>query len=499
MTRETQDVLIARNPATHAELARISTTPPEQVPELVRQAREAQRDWADRPWRERRAALKYWHRELERNADSIAKAVCEEIGKPRCEAMAAEVVPSLDAIQWTIRSAGRLLKARTESPGSQRWLLMPRARIEQRPLGVIGAIGAWNYPILLNVPVIAHAIASGNAIVWKPSELSSRCGALLQETIERSGLPSGLVAIVQGGPEVGEALIKADIDKAVFTGGMRNGHRVLGILGARGIPAIAELSGFDAAVVLEDAPDERTMSALRWSAFLGAGQACMSVKRIFLVGRPAGPWVESFARKVEELRIGDPSRNDIDMGPMISEQARDSFHQRVQAAIDAGAQVFSGAEPLRGPGWFYRPTVLLAEVKDDAPERALEGCFGPVVIVRAVRDVDEAVAAVNVSRFGLSASVWGRDRRQLHAVASRLQVGVVGVNEATTFFAQVSAPAGGVKASGFGRVHGAEGLKEMTSPRTVVARSFRSPRLQVFPYSGRLERLLKIYRRFEHR
>ncbi|WP_152053558.1 aldehyde dehydrogenase family protein [Tautonia marina] len=499
MTTSVADPLIARNPATGAELARIAGTAPDQVAQRVDRAANAQRSWADRPWSERREALRRWHRELSRRGDALAEAVCAEIGKPIGEAMAAEVIPSLDALRWTIQTAGRVLAPRTESPRWQRWLLMPPARIERRPLGVIGVIGAWNYPILLNAPVIAHAIAAGNAVVWKPSELSCHCGALLQETIDAAGLPEGLVSIVQGGPEVGSALVDANVAKLIFTGGLQNGRRVLEALGAKGIPAVVELSGFDAAVVLPDAPDDRTIAALRWSAFLGAGQACMSVKRVFLVDRPAESWAEAFARQADALRLGDPSRSDVDLGPLISDRARDAVHSQVQAALAAGARLLAGGEPIDGPGSFYRPTVLLADRGNEAAERALEGIFGPVVIVREVTDDQAAAEAVNASRFGLSASVWGLDRRRARALAARLDAGVIGVNEATSFFALASAPAGGMKASGFGRVHGAEGLIEMTAPRTFVARSLKAPRPQVFPYSARLGRVLSLYRRIVHR
>ncbi|RUL86947.1 aldehyde dehydrogenase family protein [Tautonia sociabilis] len=499
---EPAGVLICRNPATGDELARIPASSPTEVADQVNRARLSRRDWADRPWSDRRLALLRWHAELSRRADELADAVRAEIGKPRAEAMAAEVVPTLDALRWTIRHARRVLSPRIEAPGPQRWLLMPRARVERRPLGVIGVIGAWNYPILLNAPVIAHAIAAGNAVVWKPSERSSWCGALLQETIAAAGLPEGLVSIVQGGPQIGSALVEAGVDKMVFTGGLENGRRVLAALGGRGVPAVAELSGFDAAVVLPDAPDGPTMRALLWSSFLGAGQTCMAVKRIYLVGRrtePLDPWIESFAQLVQGLRVGDPSREDVDVGPMISEEARAAFRRQVRAAIDAGARMCAGDGGPLGPGGFCRPILLVADPGETAPERALEGCFGPVVLVRVVRDVDEAVEAVNASNYGLSASVWGRDRRACRRVADRLEVGVVGINEATAFFALAFSPAGGVKASGFGRVHGAEGLLELTAPRTVVARSVGSPRPQVFPYSPRLGRLLGVYRRLFHR
>ena len=375
---------------------------------------------------------------------------------------------------------------------------MPPATIERRAVGVVGVLGAWNYPILLNAPVIAHAIAAGNAVVWKPSEFSARCGALLQETIAAAGLPEGLITIVQGGPEVGGALAESPIDLAVFTGWIGTGRRVLATLGSRGVPAVAELSGFDAAVVLPDAPMEMTARSLLWSSFVGAGQTCTAVKRVYVVAGDADAWADRLRLGADGLRVGDPA-GAVDVGPMISEPARDRFHGQVQAAIAAGGRLLSGGEPLPGPGWFYRPTVLIAGPGDDRPERALEGCFGPVVIVRGVADADEAVAAVNASKYGLSASVWGRDRRAARAVAERLDAGVVGVNEAVAFFAHASAPVGGVKASGHGRVHGAEGLLAMTAPRSIVSRSSRSPRPQLFPYGDRLGRLLAVYRSLVHR
>lgn len=491
--------MIATNPSTDARLAIVPETPPNEVENRVNRARTAGARWRDVPWPTRRDALRRWHRLLSRHADELAIAVCEEIGKPVGEAMAAEVVPSLDALRWTIRFAPHVLAGRTESPRWQRWLLMPSAQIERRALGVIGVIGAWNYPILLNVPVIAHALAAGNAVVWKPSELSSRCGELLQDMLDASRFPEGLISLIQGGPEIGAALLRAEVDKVVFTGGLENGRRVLSTLGDRGVPAVAELSGFDAAVVLPDAPEPATTEALRWSAFLGTGQACVSVKRIYLVGQPASPWAARFSTRVEELRVGDPMRSEIDLGPMISHQARAMFHERILAAVNAGARVITGAEPIAGPGSFYRPTVLLAEPGNLGPERALEGCFGPVVILREVPDDQEAIAAVNASRFGLSASVWSRDLRRARSLADGLEVGVVGVNESTTFFAHASLPFGGVKASGFGRVHGAEGLQEMTAPRATLMRS-RLPafRPHVFPYSDRLGKLLSLYRRLFH-
>jgi acyl-CoA reductase-like NAD-dependent aldehyde dehydrogenase len=358
-------------------------------------------------------------------------------------------------------------------------------------------IGTWNYPLLLNAPPIAQALAAGNAVVWKPSELAPLSGMKLKESLAEACVPDGLVSVVFGGPEVGRALVEADIDKGFFTGGVRNGRKVLVALAARGIPAVAELSGFDPAVVLPEAPFAPTVKSLAWAAFVGAGQTCVAVKRVFVVG-DARRWADALAREARALRVGDPARRGIDVGPLISEAARERVHATIRAAVAAGAEILSGGAPPDGPGWFYPPTVLLAATPE--PEKALQGVFGPVVVVRGVPDVAAAVAAANASRYGLAASVWSRDTRAAAAVAGRLEAGMVTVNEAVTPTMHASAPFGGTKASGFGRTHGPYGLREFTRPHVTFTRRAGGFRPQVFPYDKLpVARFLGVYRRLFHR
>jgi acyl-CoA reductase-like NAD-dependent aldehyde dehydrogenase len=270
---------------------------------------------------------------------------------------------------------------------------------------------------------------------------------------------------------------------------------VLETLAARGLPALAELSGFDAAIVLPDAPIATTARALAWGAFVGTGQTCVAVKRLYVVGE-ARPWAEALAEHARRLRVGDPATKDVDLGPMISEAARDRFDATIQATVAAGARIVHGGAPLDGPGWFYAPTVLLAE--SEAPEAVLAGAFGPVVLVRGVRDADAAVAAANATPFGLSASVWSRDRRVARVLARRLDAGMVAVNDAVTPSAHASAPFGGVKASGFGRTRGTLGLREFTQPQALQVRAPGGFRPQLFPYTDRLEQILRVYRGLFH-
>ncbi|MBV8312623.1 MAG: aldehyde dehydrogenase family protein, partial [Planctomycetaceae bacterium] len=373
------DVLISSNPATGAEVDRIKITPAGRVAELVARARAAQQDWGQRPWKQRREVLSRWWQILGRDAGDWTALIRDEIGKPGVEALAGDVVPTLDALRWTIKHGERTLRDVRVGAEWQRWLLMPGARLRWCPVGVVGMIGTWNYPLFLNAPPIAQALAAGNAVVWKPSELAVRSGQKIQQSLEEAGVPAGLVTAVFGGSEVGQALVESDLDKGFFTGGIENGRRVIAGLGARGVPTVAELSGFDAAIILPDAPRHSTVRALIWAAFVGCGQTCVAVKRVYVVG-DARPWAEEFAARARALEVGDPARPTTDMGPMITASARARFDQQIKETIRAGARALAGGTSLGGPGWFYAPTVLLAETAQ--AETALEGAFGPVVLIR---------------------------------------------------------------------------------------------------------------------
>ena len=496
MSIETVNELSMCNPSTALEFGRIPITSLDEVESAVSKARKAQKVWGNLPWASRRAILRRWWKALSNEADAWADAITEEIGKPRAEAMAGDVVPTLDALRWTVRHGGSALKPERMWPGHQRMLMMPSGQMTYRPYGVVGIIGTWNYPLFLNAGPIAHALAAGNAVVWKPSELASGVGLKLQESLESAGLPEGLVAAVFGSSEVGKCLIESGIDKGVFTGGVENGRRVMTGLAARGVSTLTELSGFDAAIVLPTADIEKTLAPLVWGAYVGAGQTCVSIKRVYVVG-DVQPWAKGLAEHADRLRVGDPRQAGVDLGPLISEQARERFHSRIQAAIEAGAILVTGGRFAEGPGWFYRPTVL--QVETEEAENLLAGVFGPVIAVRQFGRVDDAIDATNASDYGLAASVWSSDLGEARRVASQLDVGSVNINDAVTTTMHATAPFGGFRASGVGRTHGPIGLREFAQPSVTFERRAGGFRPQLFPYGVQpVDAAMKFYRRLFH-
>lgn len=492
-----EQALVTRNPATGADVGRADPTPPGAVAAIVEAAARAQAVWADVPWAGRRALIDAWRRILSRDAEAWADLIRDEIGKPPAEAMAGDLIPTLDALRWTVKNAGAALADERIGPSWQRMLLTPTGRLRWRPLGVAGMIGTWNYPLFLNAAPIAHALAAGCGVVWKPSELAVATGARLQASLDEAGFPPGLVAMVQGRGDVGAALLEAPIQKVVFTGGVATGRKALQAAAALGVSAVAELSGFDPAIVLPDAPMESTVRALTWGAFVGCGQTCVAVKRVLVVGDPA-PWAAALAEAARKLVVGDPSRPGVDVGPMIDENARERFDRMIRESVEAGAEVLAGGRAIDGPGSFYSPTILLGRTAE--AERVLEGAFGPVAIVRGFPTVDEAVAAANASSMALSGSVWGADRSAARAAARRVEAGMICVNEAVTPTASAAAPFGGFKASGHGRTHGAIGLREFAAPQVLFERRAGGFRPQLFPYGdGRLvARFLRFYRLLFH-
>lgn len=478
------DSITAREPATGAVIGTFPVTSPAKVVAAVARARRAGAWWAALSFADRARRLGALTALLARRADEVALLVHRETGKPADGAFL-EVLLAIEHLRWAARHAPRVLgRRRIRSTFAT---LEVAASVEHRPHGVIGVIGPWNYPLHTPMGSISYALAAGNAVVFKPSELASAVGTWIGEAVAEVVPEHPLLQVVTGGAATGEALVTSGVDKIAFTGSAATGRRVLAAAAQTLTPVVLELGGKDACIVAEDADVDAAAAGAVWAGLANAGQTCAGVERVYVADAVYPAFLEAVVARAGALRAGaDPGAA---IGPMTLPAQVDVVRAHLEDALARGARaVVGGPAAIRPP--FVDPIVLV-----DVPEDARvmrEETFGPVLPVVRVRDADEGVRRANASTYALGAAVYSRRRGT--ELAGRLRAGMVGVNGVLHFAGIPALPFGGSGESGFGRVHGAEGLREMAVPRAVTTRrlrlpfetnSFRQP-AWVYPVLGRL-------------
>lgn len=456
------------DPRTGAVLASYPVHGADDVARAVLLARRGADHWAGLTALQRRDRLLTWRSVLARRADELAAVISAETGKPLDDARL-EVTLVIDHVHWAARNAEKVLGRTTVSAG----LLMAnqRATVEHKPVGVVGVIGPWNYPAFTPMGSIVYALAAGNAVVFKPSELTPGVGRWLVESFaSASGAPDGapVLQLVTGFGETGAALCTAGVDKVAFTGSTATAKRVMAACVENLTPVVLECGGKDAMIVDADADLEAAADAAVWGGMSNSGQTCIGMERVYVVDAVHDRFVELVTAKARVLRPGPTDR--AAYGPMTMASQVDVVRSHVAAALEGGGRaVVGGVDSVRAP--YVDPVVLL-----DVPEDNLavtEETFGPVLVVNRVADADEAVERANGGRYGLGASVFAKARGD--ELAGRLRVGMVSVNSVISFAAIAEVPFGGVGDSGFGRIHGADGLREFTRTHSVVSQRFALP------------------------
>jgi acyl-CoA reductase-like NAD-dependent aldehyde dehydrogenase len=386
------------------------------------------------------------------------------MGKPPDETLGAEVLPLADACRFLERHAARLLRPRAV-PLRDRplWLFGQRDTVYRRPHGLVGVIGTWNYPLILNGVQIVQALTAGNAVLWKPSEVVPATAAALLDLLHRAGYPPDLMQALEATREAGEELASADIDHVVFTGSAAVGRALAANLGRRLVSSTMELSGCDALFVLDDADVPLAARAAWFGCNLNRGQTCLAVRRVF-VQRPA---YEPFVRALEPLAATAVAV------PLVLASAAEQAKRLVSAAVTEGGRLLEAkpAAPANGSATAFVPSVVV----NARPEMALcrEGSFAPVMAVLPFDTLDDALGMNAACSFGLGASVFtGRPERAAD-LAARLRTGLVAVNDTIAPTAHPATPFGGRGTSGWGVTQGAEGLLELTVPQAVSVRGGR--------------------------
>ncbi len=482
------DEIISYDPATGAEIGRAPLVSAKDVQQAVERARRAQPAWGALSYQQRARVILKAREFMLAERDELALLISRETGKPTAEALSMEIVPTLDAMHYFARNAQHLLRPQKIDIG-QYGLMGRSSRIVFRPLGVVGIISPWNFPLATPADEVVLALMAGNAVVLKPSELTPLIALKLGDIFNRAGLPGGLLEILTGDGSTGSALIDARVDKIMFTGSVATGKRVAEAAAKYLTPVVLELGGKDPMIVLEDADIENAARGAVWGAFANSGQACASVERCYVQESIAPKFIEQVVKETRTLKQGSGIANDNDVGAMSNERQLQIVADHVEEARQRGAEILTGGQ--RGPdarGLFYQPTVLINVNHSMTIMR--DETFGPVLPVMTFKTEDEAVKLANDSIFGLTASVWTKDIARGRRLAERIEAGTVMVNEVVYTHGLAQTPWGGVKDSGYGRTHGRLGLLELVHAQHIhVNRISFLPDLWWFHYSPRARKL----------
>jgi acyl-CoA reductase-like NAD-dependent aldehyde dehydrogenase len=454
-----------------------------EVAEIVRLAREGQEAWGALPVSARIRALRGVKKRILQRGDEIADILLAECKKPIEEALLSEVLPNADLVDYWTDAIEELLEPEEVDldalayPGKS-------GRTYREPRGVIALITPWNLPVSIPLRSIVPALLAGNAIVFKPSEVTPRAGALVASLFDGL-LPYGVLGIVQGAGDVGAAVVESDVDLVIFTGSVRTGRRIAEACAKRLVPCSLELGGKDAAIVLADANLERAARGIVWGALYNAGQNCASIERVYVESAIAEAFIKRVTELTAELRPG------IDVGGLTTGAQLGIVRDHVDEAVRSGAQVLCRAgEPGAAGETYYPPTVL--RVTDEATPLLTEETFGPVLPIVVVTSAEEAIAKANASRYGLTASIWTKHVARGELLAKKLRAGVVTINNHSFTGALAGAPWSGIGESGFGITNSPHALAEMTRPRFVLVDSFGGKKdLWWYPYTDTLRTIAR--------
>ena len=461
--------IVSRDPSTGQEIGRAALMTAADVTVAVRNARRAQPAWAALSYEQRAKYILRAREIVLARTDEIAHLISRETGKPPVEAISMEVVPTLDLMNYFARNTERLLRRQKIDIGQ--YSLMGRSSyIFYKPLGVVGIISPWNFPWATPLDEVVMALMAGNAVVVKPSELTSLTALKIGEVFKEAKLPAGLLEIVTGDGSTGAALVEARVDKIIFTGSVATGKRVAEAAAKRLTPVVLELGGKDPMIVLDDAKLENAARAAIWGAFCNSGQACASIERCYVHESIAPQFVDLVVKETRGLRQGQPQVEGVDVGAMSNEKQLQIVERHVSDAVRHGARVETGGRRLDGNGgWFHEPTVITNV--DHSMELMREETFGPVLPIMTFKTDDDAVLLANDSIYGLTASIFTSDMSRGRALAERIDAGTVMINEVVYTHAVAQTPWGGVKQSGYGRTHGHLGLLELVTPQHVHVNS----------------------------
>lgn len=453
------------NPVNSDVLASYPIYTQNDVDRVVTSAREASRSWQGLGFTGRRQVLLAWSELLTDRIAECAALISSETGKPTSDATL-EATLAIGHLSWAARNAREVLRTQHRKPG----ILMANmsATVERSPVGVVGVIGPWNYPIFTPMGSIAYALAAGNTVVFKPSEFTPGVGVWLANTFAEVAPDESIFSVITGLGDTGRALCESGVNKLAFTGSTKTAKLVAATCAKTMTPVVLECGGKDPVIIDADADLKTAADFTLWSAMSNAGQTCIGAERVYVHEKVADAFISKMVELSKKVKPGAPGVGQY--GPATMPKQIDIIEGHIADALNRGATaVVGGLDSIKRP---YVEPVILLNVPEDSTA-ITEETFGPVIIINRVQSMDEAVALSNASSYGLGASVWSSSAGE--KIASQLQCGMVAINSTTSFAAVPSVPFGGVKNSGYGRIHGPEGLLEFTFARSIVRARFQLP------------------------
>lgn len=443
------------NPSTGEVIEKIKISSPMEVSSGVKLGKKAIEKWSAYPLAKRIGLIKKIERDLQKAEDNISKTISDEIGK-LYRSSKKEVQDAIKNISINVKLSEKLFKTEFFSDKS---LI---SEIHRIPVGVVCVITPWNFPFNIPISLIIPALLSGNCVVFKPSEYSPLTGNIIFEIFNKH-LPKGVINIIQGADEVGEMLLRTDLNMVTFAGSSEIGKKIMAECSNRLNRIILELGGKDSMIILKDADLKKAAEFAVIASLKDCGQICTSVERIYVEDKIALKFEELVLERIKKIKVGNVYE-DVDMGPMANEQQRTNVLNQIEEARRKGSRILFGENRIERKGFFIEPTVIV-----DVSEKhdiMTEETFGPVVAIQKVRNADEAIEKANKTRFGLGSTIWTKNIKKAKEIASKLESGMIGINSGVR--GVIGTPWIGIKESGFGFYGGIDGLKQFTYPKKIT-------------------------------